>query len=271
MTHVVFVEFTDSSDRTLTGINVYDRDNGGSFVPPQGTSFPSVDPTPGEFFLRTDTQTLFVRNQANDAWQEVFAAPVNHASAHVRGGSDEVDADALHISFVPDHYSPDSSIVEASDITELAAHLKGIDNRFGQGPIFGSNKIKAESLGATVTTEQDTWVNKISVVLTVTSGNEGDYHLEWSYFWSHDSTQNDFEGRITQDGNDPPIMLHVEEPKDSGGSGPGGTNQRKPASGFIFLDGLTAGTYTFNLDLRTRVDGVESTMIDARMRIYRDS
>lgn len=57
-------------------------------------------------------------------------ADVLHASEHLITGSDVIDADDLDVTYVPVNYTRDSSIVEASSIRSLAAHLKGIDDRF---------------------------------------------------------------------------------------------------------------------------------------------
>jgi len=259
----------DSSDKNISGVQAYDRAAGGTLIIPAGSSFP-VSPVAGELFYRTDLLALFVRNSANTAWEQTTSIPVAHAGTHTEGQPDEIDGDRLAIDFGPVNYSPDASNPEASATSQLSAHLNGIDQELGVPPVFGSNLVKAQSLGVTITTTPDVWVQKVRLTLTVAAGQEGDYHLEWSYFWSHDATNNDFEARI-QVNDTTTLMTHVQEPKDSGGSGPGGTNQRFPAAGFISLLGLTAGTYNYDLDLRTRNNNVESTMLDARMRVYRES
>lgn len=58
-------------------------------------------------------------------------ASTAHASAHERGGTDEIDGDHLAIDFTPAYYTPDISISEAGNIGDLAAHLAGIDNLLG--------------------------------------------------------------------------------------------------------------------------------------------
>lgn len=57
-------------------------------------------------------------------------ADLLHADTHIITGSDVIDADELDVSYVPVNYVRDSSIPEASSIRSLAAHLKGIDDRF---------------------------------------------------------------------------------------------------------------------------------------------
>ena len=58
----------------------------------------------------------------------VEPSTVAHASSHIRGGSDIIDADRAQIDFVPTRYIRDSSASEAGANTDLTAHLKGIDN-----------------------------------------------------------------------------------------------------------------------------------------------
>jgi len=54
-----------------------------------------------------------------------------HASRHIGGGADEVDGDKLDIDWVPTNYSRDNSIGEADNVTDLSAHLKGLDDEIG--------------------------------------------------------------------------------------------------------------------------------------------
>lgn len=56
-----------------------------------------------------------------------------HASRHINGGSDQIDADRLFLDFVPTNYSRDNSIPVSVSQNELSAHLKGIDNAIGSG------------------------------------------------------------------------------------------------------------------------------------------
>lgn len=60
----------------------------------------------------------------------VEPSTVAHASSHIRGGSDIIDADRIQVDFIPTKYTRDSSDSNAGANTDLTAHLKGIDNRF---------------------------------------------------------------------------------------------------------------------------------------------
>ena len=67
----------------------------------------------------------------------VEPSTVAHASTHIRGGSDVIDADRGQIDWVPTRYTRDSTPTEAGATTDLTAHLKGIDNWMYYGmPVF---------------------------------------------------------------------------------------------------------------------------------------
>ena len=70
------------------------------------------------------------------------AADVDDLAAHLKGVDDALgshdssitaleDGDKLDIDFTPSSYTPDASPAEASDVDDLAAHLKGIDTLLG--------------------------------------------------------------------------------------------------------------------------------------------
>jgi len=50
-----------------------------------------------------------------------------HGSSHVRGGSDVIDGDRLTVDYVPTNYTRNASASGAGDVTDLTAHLAGID------------------------------------------------------------------------------------------------------------------------------------------------
>ena len=109
---------------------------------------------------------------------------VSHASSHIRGGSDIIDADRDQIDFVPTYYTRDSSPTQAGASTDLTAHLKGIDNALVPFPT-GSNYLYAASATtvtggansnfaytpATITLTPGSWIvqGQLSLTNTVTS------------------------------------------------------------------------------------------------------
>lgn len=60
----------------------------------------------------------------------VEPSTVSHAASHIRSGSDIIDGDRVQVDWVPTYYTRDSSPVQAGVVTDLAAHLKGLDNYF---------------------------------------------------------------------------------------------------------------------------------------------
>ena len=79
----------DSSDKTISGVQIYDRDNGGTFVVPAGTAFPG-SPVGGELFWRTDISSLYRRDDGNAAWAElsVNGATLDHGLLQGLGDDD---------------------------------------------------------------------------------------------------------------------------------------------------------------------------------------
>jgi len=104
----------------------------------------------------------------------------------------------------------------------------------------------------------------------------GDYKFSWHYVWSHNAANNDFVGQIILDGGSDVMNIsndgdgHRQEPKDAGGGGTGGTNQRYHCSGITFLT-LPPGVRTFDLQFRSDPAGVNSTIYAAEMDLVRVS
>jgi hypothetical protein len=86
---IVTVIIDQSANITYTGVHVYDRASGGTFVGESGAAFPGT-PVAGEWFWRTDESKLYRRDSANTSWVAVLATPAAHASSHGFGGTDVV-------------------------------------------------------------------------------------------------------------------------------------------------------------------------------------
>ncbi len=86
---VIQVIVNDQSDRIITGVWTYDRDNGGVFIGPSGVVFPSV-PVAGEWFWRIDERKLYRRNDSNTGWDSVLSDVGTHGSTHISTGSDPI-------------------------------------------------------------------------------------------------------------------------------------------------------------------------------------
>ena len=57
----------------------------------------------------------------------VEPSTVAHAASHIRGGSDIIDGDRVQVDYVPTNYTRDSAASGAGAVTDLTAHLSGID------------------------------------------------------------------------------------------------------------------------------------------------
>ena len=115
------------------------------------------------------------------------------------------------------------------------------------------------------TTTSTTFQNKVTLNLGVIPA--GDYKVKVSYGWNHDSGTNDFEGRILNNGAQLG-ELHKQEPKDAAGGDPTGTTQRYYCHREIFVT-LAAGARTFDLEYRTDSAGVESSIWEASIEVFR--
>lgn len=100
--------------------------------------------------------------------------------------------------------------------------------------------------------------------------NTGTYEICLSYLWNHNNAGNDFIGTFQLDG----VELdenHIQEPKDSSGTDPSGSDQRHVASRRVISD-LTSGVlYTFTFNISSSSSGIASSVWDSRMTILRRS
>ncbi len=137
--------------------------------------------------------------------------------------------------------------------------------------MWGSDAIMAESIPVSVTTYSSKWGTKVT--LNATASATGTYRIAWNYGWNYDSTSYDFNARLLEDGV--AIWYHVQEPKDSGGTGSDdwkstGTDQRFNNSGFIYRD-LNLGAHTYTLEWKAGANGNEASIWDATLEFWRHS
>jgi hypothetical protein len=88
----------------------------------------------------------------------------NHASSHIRGGSDLIDADRLTVDYVPTNYTRNSAASGAGNNTDLTAHLAGIDTNFLAVKRIGfQERLTSYSVNATsVATATNIFTNNIT-------------------------------------------------------------------------------------------------------------
>lgn len=274
-----FIEINDGSDRTVTGIIAYDRNNGGRLLIPAGAAFPAGGTeTAGELFYRTDTSVLYVRNTANTTWEPIQSNPAAHAATHIKDGSDEIDGDQLDIDFTPSNYTPSTAPAEASDVDHLSAHLAGIDNALANTGGFNDLATASNTNTQTTTATYNAGgalpaqglTLRSTLNATVTQAG-GLYLIVIYYTWNHNGTTTDFIAQLVEEdpgGTQTSIYFHRQEPQDAAGSLLGtGTNQVMPAS-FGALRTLAAGTHFYRLYFGNS-GTTASSIILSHMTFYR--
>lgn len=120
---------------------------------------------------------------------------------------------------------------------------------------------------AVSTTTSTTFQNKLT--LNTSNLPLGNYRIAVYYGWNHDGTTNDFEARVQLNA----VNLgdiHKQEPKDSAWTDPTGTTQRYLWARIYEPQNLS-GAQTITLDYRTDTAGVESSVRDAYIEIFRVS
>ena len=132
-------------------------------------------------------------------------------------------------------------------------------------PVFGTEFYYAEDRPITTIT---TTIFTPKVTLGPVSVVGGTYRIEVCYGWNYNSTTRDFIASMYQNG----IQLgqwHQQEPKDSAGTfGPTGTNQKHLASRFFYRT-LSAGSYTWELRFRSETSGINASVWDATIAVWR--
>jgi microcystin-dependent protein len=114
------------------GVSAWKQVGGGGASITVSDTAPS-SPVAGAMWFDSTTGKTFIRyaDGSSNQWVEIGEASQlsvpSHASSHVRGGSDVIDGDRLTVDYVPTNYTRNASASGAGDITDLTAHLAGID------------------------------------------------------------------------------------------------------------------------------------------------
>ena len=116
------------------GVSAWKQVGGGGASVTASDTAPS-SPTSGALWFDSTTGKTFIWyvDGSSNQWVEVgeasqLAIP-SHGASHVRGGSDIIDGDRLTIDYVPTGYTRNAAASGAGDVTDLTAHLSGIENR----------------------------------------------------------------------------------------------------------------------------------------------
>ena len=159
------------------------------------------------------------------------------------------------------------NIPTASPQNTGAANSQGSASSFARSDHVHNTFPVFEANSASTDTNQTTtagFTNGLTLNANGLAG--GNYKIEWYYEWGFNDTAADFLARVQVDGG-ANIMDHRENPADSGGVGPGVTDQRMPSSGFAIV-ALTAGNHVVTLDYGSG-NGALSTLWRAKLTLRR--
>lgn len=115
------------------GVSAWKQVGGGGASITVSDTAPS-SPVAGAMWYDSTTGKTFIRynDGSSSQWVEIGEASQlsvpTHGSSHVRGGSDVIDGDRLTIDYVPTAYTRNAAASGAGDVTDLTAHLSGVNN-----------------------------------------------------------------------------------------------------------------------------------------------
>lgn len=118
----------------------------------------------------------------------------NHASTHIRGGTDEVDGDRLDIDWNPSNYTPTTAPTEVTNVDELTAHLAGLDAEIPDTFAWATGESGAFAIpGSFGTLDLVTIQEEGGGTFTLSAGeltppSDGTYVIEGSVIWSADNS-----------------------------------------------------------------------------------
>ena len=71
----------------------------------------------------------------------VEPSTIVHASSHIRAGTDVIDGDRVQVDYVPSAYTRNAAASGAGAVTDLTAHLAGIDAKFSGGVVASGGTV----------------------------------------------------------------------------------------------------------------------------------
>lgn len=209
-------------------------------------------------------------NSPNAQGSNPSFARSNHTHAIASGPAttqtpDQANAAGSSASFAKSDHT--HNIPTATPQNTGAANAQGTASSFARSDHVHNTFPVFEANSASIDTNQTTtagFTNGLTLNANGLAG--GNYKISWYYEWGFNDTGADFLGRVQIDGGTT-VMEHRENPVDSAGAGPGGTDQRMPSSGFAIVP-LTAGNHTVTLDFGSG-NGAIATLWRARITFRR--
>jgi len=138
-----------------------------------GSSAPA-NPVPGMFWVDTTNHILKMRNEANDAWLNVWDLANDKPYGQDFTDGSYLDGDKVDIDFTPGNYTPSASPAEADDEDDLTAHLYGIDQVLANVGTPNSSSVGQAELKTSIGSVSVTGTGGCSV-LTLPGGEYGFY------------------------------------------------------------------------------------------------
>jgi len=156
MSDVTVVLLNDSSNKSIVGVQAYDRPNGGVLVIPADTAFPGTA-VAGELFYNQTTGILYRRDDANTAWVALTTGTASvPTSRQVIAGDGLVGGGDLSADRTFDVVAGDGSIVvNANDIVVGVINGTQHGNQGGGGLHASATPSAAGFLSASDKTKLD--------------------------------------------------------------------------------------------------------------------
>ena len=111
----------------------------------------------------------------------VEPSTIVHASSHIRAGTDVIDGDRVQVDYVPTRYTRNAAASGAGAVTDLTAHLDGVNTLTGQGHIICTSSTRPTSI-ATGTMIFETDTNKV-LMYNGTTWIVTNWIGTWPSFW----------------------------------------------------------------------------------------
>lgn len=270
--HVVqSYEFANSSDRVAFANEI------------------NVRPAPtaadvGRVAIQTDTSEFYVlTNHSPVTWQALGfggSGTVDHGLLIGLADDDHTQylTEARHDALPSDNPHGVTAAQVGADpagaaTTAIAAHVALADPHTQYVETVDFNTLLAAYLDRhsavnTTPAENDTTTFANFINASFTLAHAATYIVTATYYWSHDDGATDFVARLTYDGANVNTQQHTQEPQDTAGAGPFGTNQRHIATLRAIIAG-TAASHVFALQWAGSAANDSAAIYEATLTVER--
>lgn len=235
-----------AASATIGQVYVADGAGGGAFqaVPPPGVGTVDHGTLTG---LGDDDHLQYLTESRHDNLPNDNPHGVTAAQVGADPAGAATTAIAAHVALADPH----TQYVETVDFnTLLAAYLD------------------RHSAVNTTPAENDTTTFANFINASFTLAHAATYIVTATYYWSHDDGATDFVARLTYDGANVNTQQHTQEPQDTAGAGPFGTNQRHIATLRAIIAG-TAASHVFALQWAGSAANDSAAIYEATLTVER--